>query len=153
MAKGYPSWNKTHGESTKGNESKEFRAWVYMIARCTNPKTKLWHRYGGRGIKVATIWLDDFRAFLANVGRAPSSEHSLDRINNDGNYEPGNVRWATKIEQANNTKRNRLFDFRGEQRTVAQWARHLGINYFTLIYRLDTLGLPFEEAISKKLRR
>jgi hypothetical protein len=72
-----------------------------MIKRCTNPNTKAYNDYGGRGIKVADRWRHDFGAFLEDVGKRPSSSYSLDRYpNNDGNYEPGNTRWATKKQQA-----------------------------------------------------
>lgn len=95
----------THGES---HRTPEWRAWQNMKARCTNPKIKQWKDYGGRGISVCPEWGDSYEAFLAYVGRKPSPQHSLDRFpNNDGNYEPGNVRWATTKEQVNN-RRNAL---------------------------------------------
>ena len=72
-----------------------------MVQRCTNPNKESYHNYGGRGIKIHPDWFD-FRIFLADVGPRPSKAHSLDRINVDGNYEPGNVRWATSKEQALN---------------------------------------------------
>jgi hypothetical protein len=81
-------------------------AWCGMKQRCLYPNHNRYHLYGGRGIKVCKRWLKNFKNFLADVGRAPGPEYSIDRINNDGNYEPGNVRWATKFEQARN-RRNR----------------------------------------------
>jgi len=91
---------RTHGDSN----SVEWNIWRYMKDRCTNPKCTNWKNYGGRGIKVCNEWLNDYSAFLSHVGRRPSSEHSLDRINNDRNYEPGNVRWAMKWEQNSNRR-------------------------------------------------
>src|SRR5262245_37464914 len=75
-----------------------------MIARCENQRNASFAHYGGRGIKVCSQWRQDYRDFLHDLGRKPSSAHSLDRINNDGNYEPGNVRWATAKQQANNRR-------------------------------------------------
>ncbi len=96
----------THGMSggIRGARSPEYSAWAMMIARCTNPKNGQWHNYGARGIKVAEEWRRDFAAFLAHVGRRPTAEYSLDRINNEGNYEPGNVRWATASVQCRNRR-------------------------------------------------
>jgi len=89
--------NRTHGES---HESTEYRTWQGMKLRCTqSPASEHWKYYAGRGITVCDEWKKSFPAFLAHIGRRPSPAHSLDRINNDGNYEPGNVRWATLHEQ------------------------------------------------------
>ena len=93
-----------HGHATDDGRTAEYEAWHSMIQRCTNPKNPGWKNYGGRGIKVCSRWLD-FVNFLADVGRKPSPKHSLDRFpNNDGNYEPGNVRWATKSQQQSNQR-------------------------------------------------
>ena len=93
-----------HGFKTRANPAPEYSAWVRMIDRCTNPGHEFWARYGGRGISVCQQWRDDFLNFYADMGPRPSPQLSLDRINNDGNYEPGNCRWATKSEQARNRK-------------------------------------------------
>lgn len=93
--------------STKHGMSKtpEYAIWSAMRQRCTNPAVKRYPHYGGRGIKVCDRWLD-FAAFIEDVGRRPSDDLSLDRIDNNGDYEPGNVRWATTVQQNNNTRRN-----------------------------------------------
>ena len=90
----------THGE-TKGRRTAEFTAWVAIHQRCSNPNKDFFHLYGGRGIKVCKRW-SKFENFLADMGRKPSATHSIDRINNDGNYEPKNCRWATRSEQRRN---------------------------------------------------
>lgn len=82
--------------------SKEYNAWHNMIRRCTNPNNPKYEIYGGRGIKVCDRWIDNFDAFFEDMGRAPSKEHTLDRINGNGNYEPGNVRWTDSLTQGRN---------------------------------------------------
>ena len=93
----------SHGESKGAKRSLEYQSWYGMIARCTNPHHIGWKNYGGRGIRVCTRWLK-YEHFLADMGRRPGRKHSIDRINNDGNYEPKNCRWATVKEQSANRR-------------------------------------------------
>jgi hypothetical protein len=95
----------SHGEARTGAQSAEYAAWCSMKKRCANPSHRFWRHYGGRGITVCDRWRDSFENFLADMGRRPGRGFSLDRINNDGNYEPGNCRWATAKVQANNRQR------------------------------------------------
>lgn len=82
----------------------EYAAWGAMVQRCTNPNHPRWKYYGARGITICTRWRESFAAFIADVGRRPEG-YELDRINNDGHYEPGNVRWTTKAESRRNRRR------------------------------------------------
>ena len=98
---------RTHGES-RHRLSKtyfpEYVAWASMVQRCTNPKAQQWEYYGGRGITVCAEWLESYEIFLAHVGRRPSPKHSLARIKKDGDYEPGNVRWARRKHRNSNRR-------------------------------------------------
>lgn len=95
-----------HGHCVGQTKTPEYQAWSKAIDRCRNPRTTGFENYGGRGIAVCSRWLNSFEDFLADMGPRPR-RHSLDRINNDGDYEPANCRWATRKVQANNTRRNR----------------------------------------------
>lgn len=102
-----PKIRLVHGDKPKVRKvAPEYTAWTNMITRCTNPKHNRWHRYGGRGISICEKWRGSYEAFLADVGRRPGPAYSVDRYPDpDGNYEPGNVRWATDSEQALNKSR------------------------------------------------
>ena len=118
-----------HGHAKVGRATKEYVAWTNMIARCENTKATRFDAYGGRGITVCDRWRHDFVAFLADMGPRPSSRHTIDRFpDNDGNYEPGNCRWATMKEQGRNKRNNRLVTFNGETLTIAEWGERLDSN-------------------------
>lgn len=131
----------------------EYGVWCRMIDRCYNPNIPSFSNYGGRGIIVCERWRHDFAAFLADVGPRPSPAHSIDRIDNDGNYEPGNVRWATKHQQMRNTRFNVVIEWRGEKRCLFEWAVILGINAYTLHARLRRRGWTIERAMTTPVKK
>ena len=137
---------KKHGETTKTTKSVEYRAWQHMIERCTDPGHPKFSRYGGRGITVDSRWLS-FENFLEDMDRRPSAEHSLERKNNAEGYSKENCKWATRIEQQNNTSTNRTLTWKGETLSVSAWARKLGMKKETLAYRLRS-GWSIEEVLS-----
>lgn len=127
----------------------ERRAWGHMIERCTNPRHPKWPRYGGRGIKVCHEWRHNSKAFIAYMGPRPSPKHSLDRINNDGNYEPGNVQWATRQQQQRNTIQNIFIELAGTRRPLWQWLEYFNLKRSTFERRIER-GWPIEKALTTK---
>lgn len=116
----------------------EYGIYKLMLKRCSNPNDSHYHRYGGRGIKVCDEWKGrgGYSRFLSHVGRRPSPKYSVDRINNNGNYEPGNVRWATKHEQAANTSRNNLNVGVSYDKTNKRWVANLAANGKSILHTL-----------------
>jgi len=135
---------RTHGLT----HSPEWNTWVAMKERCSNPRQTAWGRYGGRGIKICDRWIGSFENFLADMGRKPTPQHSIDRIDNDGNYEPGNCRWASPSAQARNNSRTLNLGFAGETLCLREWARRKGIPEGTLYARVVTRGWPIERALT-----
>lgn len=132
-----------HGQS----KSVEYHVWSTMKRRCLSPDHDSYSDYGARGITVAPEWIDDFNAFLNYVGPRPTPKHSIDRYpNNNGNYEPGNVRWALPIEQQNNKRNNFMVDLADGSRPLQEVARSEGINANNLRSRLKRGASP-EQAI------
>lgn len=115
-------------DARQGKTDRTYKVWIGIKQRCFNPNTKHYARYGGRGITMYKAWADDYAAFVADVGEQPYGA-TLDRIDNNGNYEPNNVRWATRKEQANNRDTNVFVTHNGETKTLMQWAEHLGWKY------------------------
>ena len=125
--------------------SPEYSAWAGMIGRCSNPRNPKWHRYGGRGISVCLEWRSSFLAFFQHIGPRPRVGLTLDRIDNDGNYEPGNVRWATRRQQQGNSCKAKPTLFRGEILPISEIARRVGL-YPALINNRITAGWDVERA-------
>lgn len=133
----------THGH-TVGARTKTYMVWCAMKERCSNPHTRNYARYGGRGIKVDERWME-FANFLEDMGVKPD-RLSLDRIDVNGNYCKENCKWATRREQANNMRSNRWLTLNGESHTLAQWARQLEISDATIRNRIKK-GLPMEKVL------
>lgn len=124
-------------------------SWISMLSRCRYRKNKRYARYGGRGVTVCERWLR-FENFLADMGERPA-DTSLDRINNDGNYEPGNCRWATRLEQAANTSKSIFLEHRGRRMPIADWSAMTGISRRAIYMRVAS-GWSVDEALSRETR-
>lgn len=152
------SANAKHGAARDGQLTPEWRAWRDMLTRATNPKQIHSRHYVGRGIGVCKEWTNEpdsrgFERFFAHVGPKPSPQHSLDRIDNDKGYEPGNVRWATRAEQARNKSTNRLVTIDGQTMCLADACLKYGVRYSIARERICKLGWSVERALkTPKLR-
>jgi hypothetical protein len=137
-----------HGAMRGNRATAEYGAWKSMRDRCTNPRTSSYPRYGGRGITMALEWRGPggFERFFAHVGTRPSKSHSIDRIDSNGHYEPGNVRWATAQEQARNKSNNRLITIGGRTQCLKDWAAEVGLRYDTVHARLKR-GWSIDKAL------
>ena len=139
--------NCRHGLST----SPEYQTWFGMLMRCYNPKRRYFRYYGGRGITVCDRWRNSFDDFLSDMGPRPSLEYSIDRINNNGNYEPGNCRWILKSEQSKKRRNNVLITKDGTTHSMAEWCRILRISKGCVWHRIKS-GMTPLDAISKPSR-
>ena len=132
------------------NNDPLYKLWKSIKGRCYNPNKQNYYLYGGRGIRVADEWLNDPMAFVeyvrTTIGDRPEG-CSLDRIDNDGHYEPNNLRWATKEQQAQNKRTTRMLTHQGETLCLTEWATRLGITHSALIRRIKLWGV--EKALSK----
>lgn len=137
----------THG----GRHLVEYTIWRAMNRRCHSVNATSFKYYGGRGITVCEEWRNSFEAFYRDMGPRPSDKHSIDRINNDGNYEPGNCRWAVWEEQGANKRRNVFITIGGERKHAAAWARQYGISAKLLCRRLKR-GIEPEIALTTPSR-
>lgn len=124
-----------------------------MIRRCKYASMEDHPRYGGKGIQVCQEWLDSFQTFLDYVGPAPSEDHQIDRIDSNGNYERGNVRWATRSEQIRNSSKARPITLDGRTMLIGDWAKETGINRQTIQMRIDHYGWSIHDALTKPVRK
>lgn len=138
-----------HGKT----KSQVYHAWAHMKSRCFKPQTVYYHRYGGRGITVCARWRDSFVNFYEDMGDPPTLSHSLDRINNDGDYTPENCRWATRAEQQRNKSSNRMLTFSGKTMTLTEWSGYTGIGISALNGRLNKLGWTTERALTEPVHK
>lgn len=140
-ARSVRAMNTTHGKFG----TRVYQIWTMLLQRILNPRSKEYRWYGGRGITLDERW-KKFENFYADMGDPPSDAHTLDRRDNDGGYFRENCRWATSEEQANNRSNNVLITWKGDTRTLAQWAKLRGLNQCTLRRRLKS-GWPVEQAL------
>ena len=131
----------THGLSS----SKAYRAYKNAMARCQDPSSDRWPSYGGRGIQFL---YSSVEALVADIGHPPSANLTIERINVNGHYEPGNCCWATQEEQANNKRNSRKITYQGRTQTIAQWAREVGFKPQTIWRRLYRYGWSIEKALT-----
>lgn len=137
----------THGASG----TKEWRAWCGIKIRTKSVDTRGSEYYLGRGIRMAPEWQDNFEEFLAHVGPAPSEDHSIDRIDSNGHYEPGNVQWSTASEQGRNKRDNVKVVWRGVERLLIEVTEELGLPYQTIWHRIKRAGWTDERAITQPI--
>ncbi len=140
--------SRTHGMS----KTSEYDTFHRIRVRCYNKNCSDYPDYGGRGIRVCDRWLESFENFLKDMGRKPSSVHSIERINVNGNYEPSNCRWATPKEQAGNRRSTKLVTYRGESMTVTELARRNQLDHTTLARRLFLYSWDMERAVSTPMK-
>lgn len=140
----------THGATVARNFAPEYLCWANMMRRCYEPTNQRFDRYGGRGITVCDRW-HSYANFRADIGPRPEGL-TLERINNDGNYEPSNCKWATVREQARNRRTTHMITHNSETMCLADWAKRIGRNVTTIRLRIER-GLPMEMVLTdRKLR-
>lgn len=135
-------FQRRHGVS----DTKIHRAWMGIRRRCENPKNAAWENYGGRGIRVCERWAV-FENFMYDMGQPPSPTHEIDRIDVNGNYEPGNCRWITPKEQNRNKRNSILVEYNGRVQCLSAWGEEVGLCVGTLRQRLCALNWPVEKAL------
>jgi hypothetical protein len=138
-----------HGHSKRGSTSPTYQTWRNMRSRCENPNVPAYKNYGGRGIAVCERW-KSFENFLADMGERPEGM-TIERINNDGNYEPDNCRWSTYLQQGRNRRANKYLTWNGETKAVSEWAEVVGIKDSTIYARLR-MGWTTEDALTRPVR-
>ena len=140
----------SHGDNRPGNRHPLYGVWAGIHRRCYNPHEKRFNRYGGRGIVMCERWLD-YANFKADMGASYQRGLTIERINNDGNYEPNNCRWASVKEQCRNRSTSRWLEFNGQRKTVAEWAETLNLRPERISARLGA-GWPVEKVLTAPLR-
>ncbi len=133
------------------SKTPEYGIWTGIIKRCENERHRSYKDYGGRGISIFSGWRYNFPAFLEHVGQRPTAHHSIDRIDNDRGYEPGNVRWSTRNIQARNTRHCRRVTANGETLSLVEWSERGGFSYRTMLRRIRD-GWPEGQAVTETPR-
>lgn len=144
--------NVSHGHTFRGKTTPEWKCWSDIKQRCLNSDHKFFEYYGARGITISDLWKDDFAAFLAHVGPRPTPKHTIDRYpNNDGNYEPGNVRWATRKEQIDNRRSTHFVMIDGAKLPLSTVIKERALDRRLVMSRVEHGWAP-ERAISEPAR-
>jgi len=139
---------RIHGHAASVGRKSEYNTWQNMKKRCFRKSNAQFKDYGGRGISVCDRWLNSFENFFSDMGLKPTPTHSIERIDNNGNYEPSNCRWATKQDQSRNTRRNVIIEYNGIKMTRTDWAKKFGLNTHILRKRIEC-GWSIEDALTK----
>lgn len=149
---GDPLLARAKGDHTTHGMTKtpEWYVWTHMRSRCNVPTHPAYKDYGERGINVCERW-STFENFFADMGLRPSPKHTIERVDNDGNYEPENCKWATRQEQNTNARSNRYLTAFGRTQTLTQWGRDVGLSASCLTYRLDVLRLSPDAVLNPTL--
>lgn len=149
--KGVKSAQYKHGHYINKVPSPTMSCWSSMMTRCYYKNSNRYNVYGAVGIGVCTQW-HDFEIFLKDMGERPSKNHTLDRIDNAKGYEPGNVRWASKRDQAINRKTTKFFTINNETKCLKDWAKHYGINYIRVYRRIFQLKWDIVKALTTPIK-
>ena len=142
--------NCRHGHARNKKSTPTYSTWKSIKARCLDAKQSSYKYYGAKGIAICDRWME-FDNFLADMGERPSLNHSIDRIDSTGHYEPGNCRWATAKEQSRNTSRNRMITHNGITLCMAEWAENLGVS-FTLVRARLNRGWDHSRALTEPVK-
>ena len=143
----------THRHTLNGKPTKAYQAWISMRTRCYSQKYCKYKNYGGRGIVVCDRWRDSFENFLSDMGEPPTKDHSLERMDNNGNYSPENCKWIPLAEQSRNRRNVRLITYGGETLTLTEWAKKLGMTKQSLEYRLNSGHWTLQDAFNTPVRK
>jgi hypothetical protein len=135
-----------------GSWTREYRIWCSIKQRCFNPLDSGFKDYGARGIKVCPEWMNNFAHFMRDMGPRPSRQHSVERRNNDGDYEPGNCYWATMAIQRRNTRQTHMLIYNGKTQCLTDWANELGMSPTTLSNRIVRDGWNVEKALATPIQ-
>ncbi len=143
---------RKHGACLNNGRTKEYTAWSSLKARCTVPTHAFFPNYGGRGITVCQRWLESFDNFLEDMGLCSDPKLSIERIDNNKGYSKENCKWGTKMEQLMNRRNTKLYEYNGEKKSLKEWSIIFNISEDTLWGRVNKIKMPFERAITLKIR-
>lgn len=141
------SWGRPIIYKHKMSHTRPHRIWMNMRQRCSNKNRHDFKYYGGKGIRVCKEW-QTFKGFWGDMKDGYEDNLTIDRVDTNGNYEPGNCRWSTQREQMNNFSKNRIVEFNNQKKTMSEWAASLGMKYYNMRDRIDRYGWSIERALT-----